>query len=531
MTDASYKKLSSVLTRYVPEFIKSDYENFYAFLEAYCEWLGEENNPWYNVSNLLDFATIDTSIDTFAEYFRKTYIDNFPTAISADKALLIKHAKELYRSKGTQKSFKFLIKLLFNEDAEVYYPNRFIMKSSDGVWKNKEVIKTTNTSARIGELINTKIHGETSGATAVVENVEIFSNNSVVYALVYLSNIVGTFLTTERIIGVPPTDSEYIYETFYNCIDDITIEDGGNDYEVDDRINSTDGTDFVAKVSSIYTGKLDNIVITNGGSGYVIGDKINISTSDVDTYYSQPLVYVSNVDGSGTITGIQIKNKGYGYLKTPEVTSITSAGGTSAVLTCLSNDAGRIKTIDITNSGMSFTSPSLSVTSDFGGGALLTPSIGTVGVLPGDYKKDGSFLSDLFLIQDSDEYQDYSYVMKTTISLSEKSILSMNNYREIFKKIVHPAGFKLFSEFILRNSIDMSQYGLWNTITLGTGYDVNTIYLTNVIEMISYYDRIFDNRQLFHIRNDKITDIGDTLLSSYVKTGGDFINNTVELTT
>lgn len=162
MTDSKYKKISKLLNRYVPEFTKRDYPKFIAFLESYFEWCELEGsfNPWNSVNNLLDFAVIDSSIDEFSEYFRNTYINNIPTTAKVDKSLLIKHVKELYRSKGTQKSFRFLIKLLFNEEAEVYYPNRYLMKSSDAIWVRKKILKTSYNNSNIIELVDTKITGE-----------------------------------------------------------------------------------------------------------------------------------------------------------------------------------------------------------------------------------------------------------------------------------------------------------------------------------------------------------------------------------
>lgn len=533
MTDAKYKKISKLLNRYAPEFAKREYPMFIAFLESYLEWceLEDSFNPWNSVNNLLDFSIIDSSIDKFAEYFRNTYIDNIPTTALVDKSLLVKHVKELYRSKGTQKSFKFLIKLLFNENSEVYYPNRYIMKSSDALWLEKKAIKTTYTDLRVTELVNTKIHGESSNATAIVESIEILNNDNGLYTLIYVSNIKGTFLSDERIIGCPPDDpTNYVYETIFNCISEIEIEDGGNDYEVGDRLESIDGIDFVATIKSIKSGSLDDIVITNPGADYSVGDIINFNITGTELNYSQPRVLVSSVDINGAITGIDIKYKGYGFTKTPTVSNITTTSGHDAVLTCLSNDAGAIKAINISNNGMDFEDPaSVYVISSDGSGAILSVVLGAVGITYGSYKVPGSLLSDIFILQDSEYYQEYSYTMKTTISLSEDNILSMNNYREIFKKIVHPAGFKLFSEFILRNDIDLSQYGLWSTLTLGTGYDTNTLYFYNVLEMISYYDRIIDQRIIFQYRKDLLSSLASRTLDSFVKTGGSYITNTIEL--
>lgn len=51
-----------------------------------------------------------------------------------NERLLIKIIKQFNITKGTEASYRFLFRLLFNEEIEIFYPNQNILKPSDGKW-------------------------------------------------------------------------------------------------------------------------------------------------------------------------------------------------------------------------------------------------------------------------------------------------------------------------------------------------------------------------------------------------------------
>ena len=61
--------------------------------------------------------------------------------------------------------------------------------------------------------------------------------------------------------------------------------------------------------------------------------------------------------------------------------------------------------------------------------------------LGGQYLNNKGFLSDTIKIHDSDRFHKFSYVVK--------SGQSIDNWRNAFKKLVHPAGFKFFGEILI----------------------------------------------------------------------------------
>ena len=55
--------------------------------------------------------------------------------------LFIKNVLPLYLSKGSEKSFKLLFRLLFSEELEVIYPKNNILRASDGKWTVDSILR------------------------------------------------------------------------------------------------------------------------------------------------------------------------------------------------------------------------------------------------------------------------------------------------------------------------------------------------------------------------------------------------------
>jgi hypothetical protein len=135
----SNQKTSLLINRQVPEFVREENPNFIAFLEAYYEFLenkqGSQKNDLVAQSKQLRYLTdVDSSIATFEDNFFNTFASLVPKNVSVDKAVLIKNLLPLYLSKGNEKSFKLLFRLLFNEEVEVVQPKTSVLKASDGKW-------------------------------------------------------------------------------------------------------------------------------------------------------------------------------------------------------------------------------------------------------------------------------------------------------------------------------------------------------------------------------------------------------------
>lgn len=121
-------KLSSIVENQLPEFIRSDYQTFVAFVKAYYEYLELEQQK-----DPAALRSIDSTLDSFITYFRKEYAANAPQILTNERFFLSK-VKDLYLSKGTEASFDLLLRLMFNKEISVKYPSEQILRASDGKW-------------------------------------------------------------------------------------------------------------------------------------------------------------------------------------------------------------------------------------------------------------------------------------------------------------------------------------------------------------------------------------------------------------
>lgn len=148
-------KTSLLINQQLPGFVREEYPLFVAFLEAYYEFLeterfsnvngtivSQKNNLIEKLKNLKNLQDIDFSLDEFEEQFFNTFIPYLPKDTVVTKDFLIKNILPLYQSKGTQKSFQYLFRLLFGEEIQVEYPREKILRASDGKWTVENTIRT-----------------------------------------------------------------------------------------------------------------------------------------------------------------------------------------------------------------------------------------------------------------------------------------------------------------------------------------------------------------------------------------------------
>lgn len=194
-------KLSSVVRKQLPEFVRSDYPLFVTFLEKYYEWLEQNNNAHYEIDALRDSNDIDEADSFYIEKLRNDLLPYFPQNIVADKRLFLKLISNFYKSSGTQESVKFLFKALYNDNIEIYYPKEDILISSDGKWVLPLALRVDTNDNNIFNLPKTLITGQTSKATAIVEKVirSIDRQLGISYVELYISNIERLFETGETI--------------------------------------------------------------------------------------------------------------------------------------------------------------------------------------------------------------------------------------------------------------------------------------------------------------------------------------------
>lgn len=133
----------SKLLDVVPQHIIAEYPLFVDFMKSYYEYLESTNNAGNFIHNLSLFNDIDTTIDSFIEYFKNDLMKDIPHDVMCDERLLLKHIKELYTSKGSEASYRFLFRALYNKEISFITPADSIFRPSDGNWKQDYSICVT----------------------------------------------------------------------------------------------------------------------------------------------------------------------------------------------------------------------------------------------------------------------------------------------------------------------------------------------------------------------------------------------------
>lgn len=432
----------------IPQFIQEDYPQFANFVKAYYEWSSQDSNGLGKGRLIHKWKDIDESIDEFTNYYANQYLEDFPREMVASKRRVIKHSKEFYRSKGSEKSITGLFGILYGDNPSLAFPKDQVFRSSDAKWDSVTTIKTSTTSLRLQEIVGKEIIGVTSKARAQVESYVTAFFGTYQYAEITLSHINGEFLPNEQ-INVTLSDGFIVQETIYPVIQSITINNPGLNYIKDTYVPVTggDGAYISCKIAEVSRGGFQSLTITNGGINYQPGDQINFINGGGTGLTGKVLTVDS---GTGEILTVSITNGGSGYTSIP-TSSIISTNGSGAVITPVSNNVGKIKKIEFDNFGIGYTTlPTLDMTGLGDGNAVLTPVIGAMNYYSGRYITAENILGQDVRIQDGYYYQDFSYVIKSGVSI--------NTYRDVLKKLVHPTGMVVFGEVTIEEKVKLNLY-------------------------------------------------------------------------
>jgi hypothetical protein len=251
--------------------------------------------------NIRSFQDIDRTEQQFADKLYQEYMKLMPAQMQADKALVMKYVRDFYVSRGSEKSIKFLLNILFNRsDVEFYYPKKDILRASDGKWFIQRTLRVTDVVAAnvsnsslyaLEKFVNKSIYGANSGATAIGERVDQFYDNGTLISEISISGITGTFENGEQIYayyeGAPFANGSSVViptylitgNVFGGILNTITVTNPGTGYSIGDPvvIESNTGTGAVAVVSKVSTGNVTSITVSEGGAGYRANDYLIIT--------------------------------------------------------------------------------------------------------------------------------------------------------------------------------------------------------------------------------------------------------------
>lgn len=132
-------KTSNLILEQVPEFVRDEYPKFISFLEAYYEFLEEKQGSLNNdliskAKSIGSISDVDLSLDDFESHFYEKFAALLPKEAEVRKDILFKNLNRLYLAKGSIESYKFLFRLLFNEEVQIIEPKNEVLRASASVW-------------------------------------------------------------------------------------------------------------------------------------------------------------------------------------------------------------------------------------------------------------------------------------------------------------------------------------------------------------------------------------------------------------
>lgn len=275
---------SSLVKNQFPDFFKEDSPGFLLFMKAYYEYMEQSGKSVHELNKLQSYKDIDDTLDEYIEYFRRTIIPSLPLNVLSDKRLLAKTIKDFYQSKGTLDSYKFLFRILYDQDVEVSYPADQMLKVSDGDWQiDQYIVIPSNEEAY--KFIGKTIQGTESQGEAFVENVTRRFLGGRDMMQITLTKIKGNFHNAES-IKIKSETSGIGFEPIIEAgINTIAIDGQGSQYapgDVVDLISVSTGTEGKGVITDVITqAGIINFTLEDGGSGYTA------STSSPGTIITQ----------------------------------------------------------------------------------------------------------------------------------------------------------------------------------------------------------------------------------------------------
>jgi hypothetical protein len=290
--------ISLFVQNHFPQFYQEQGNTFIEFVKEYYNWSQQSNNNIFFSRNLLEYRDIDTTVDSFLYHFKQKYLSGTPVNFDLSR-FNIKHVKDLYNSKGTERGTKLLMSRVYGvSDVEVNFPGRDVIKASDGEWV-VPVYLEVSLSSKTADFVGKTVVGSASGATAFVEGIGRKSVSGKYFDVIFLSNVNGNFLLDEIIT----VDGNLIdCPKVIGSLTKITINDAGRNFAVGDVVNVVSGRrgkQGKARIDSVETttGKV-TFTFIDGGTGYrlsttpVVAEKMLGYTNKVtsNTYISNFLI-------------------------------------------------------------------------------------------------------------------------------------------------------------------------------------------------------------------------------------------------
>ena len=329
------KYVKSFVSDSLPEFISSDNITFKLFIEAYYEYLEKRNdqeslnvkdmfkaidNPMAIVNNSTEYKDIDSTLDSFLDYFKREFLPIAVETSSVTDRVLIKKIRDVYLAKGSPKSYELLFRMLYNENIDIFETRDNIIEASEGKYLSFPIatFKVVNYSNNI-DVLNFSL-------ATLSHSVDNFDTDSDV-ATVLSGSILGK---------TGDSDKAFVISVQLNF---AFTPDATQIYRITDQNDNRIFIDVQPFLS------LSGLTSTNEAPGYVEGDVIQVKSKSLNKTFNVVVDSVNN----GPVTGLHFRDRGEffkrgdSFVFTPNLPGQGSGG--SATITEVDKN-GRILQVD-----------------------------------------------------------------------------------------------------------------------------------------------------------------------------------------
>ena len=264
-------------------------------------------NPVQNIQQLFEYADPDNTVDHFLNAFRDSFMESIPTSLASgvSKRNLIKQIRDLYAAKGTSEGHKLFFRILLGQEAEIYYPEKDMLRLSDGNWSKPIIIRcTSDTSGAVpADMVGKNITGGSSGTKAQIISEFTFQqdNESITEFSLREDTIKGSgFTISETFTGISETEDINMQFTIQGIVTNISVTDSGLLYSKGDSLTvdtAIGNGNVTAEVSEITSGGVSDVFVDSSGTGYKVGDAIKFTAVSADADSVDARAFVSVVGG------------------------------------------------------------------------------------------------------------------------------------------------------------------------------------------------------------------------------------------
>ena len=260
----------------------------------------------------------------FKEQFLNTFPKNFANGVT--ESTIIKRIKDFYASKGTGRSFQFVLRSLFGVESQVSYPRERIFKPSDAFYTSREIIRAVPVSGNPIELVGQVLYQDADP-----------NDPNVLAARIYVKGVVEVFTASGTIYEID-VDTNNSLGTFVTPYKTVLAQDLGAN--LNDKVVTVDSTLGWPEVNGKFRIEDEIISYTDKTVTQFLGcSRARDNTSNVahdagqEVFAAFKIYGNSNIDGSeiqlkifGGTRGVVLNSGGKYYLPDSKVTTPAAPG-------------------------------------------------------------------------------------------------------------------------------------------------------------------------------------------------------------